>query len=89
MKISPLLRNSLAVSAFLIPTLSTVNSFFETNVLLHSLSFKTPVNLQSQHIKSTVNSPVIASHKSTSNCKWECWYDPISKTQQCGRRCSV
>lgn len=89
MNISPLLRKSLAVSAFLIPTWIAVNSIFETNAQLHSLSYSTPVTLQSQRINSTINLPVIASQESNLTCKWECWYDPISKTQQCGRRCSV
>jgi hypothetical protein len=79
----PLLLSGMAVNDYVLA------ANHQTNLLSSGGSTVSGATNEASKLDDTiiVNQP--STLASTSNCKWECWYDPITKRQQCGYRCPV
>ncbi len=72
----------------------TVNDYalaanHQTNLLSSGGSTVSGTTNEDSKVDGTLKVNHSSTLASTSNCNWGCWDDPITKTRQCGYRCSV
>lgn len=79
----PLLLSGMAVNDYVLA------ANYQTNLLFSGGSTVSGTTNEGSKVDGTLKVNQSSTLASTSNCKWDCWYDPITKTRQCGYRCSV